>query len=103
MPENDRDLLTPILERELAALEQLGVKNVCARSTGYTDHLSFGDRGVPGCAVQQEVAGYRFAHHSQADTLELVREENLIQGVQVLAVTAMRLANLDQLLPRPKN
>jgi len=57
---------------------------------------------VPACAVDQEVAGYRLAWHSQADTLELVREADVIQGAQVLAVTAMRLANLDKLLPRPK-
>jgi hypothetical protein len=48
------------------------------------------------------MAGYRFAHHSQADTLGLAREEDLIQGAQVMAVAALRLANLEQMLPRDK-
>jgi carboxypeptidase Q len=50
----------------------------------------------------QEIAGYRFAHHSQADTLSMAREPDLIQGAQVVSVTAMRLANLENLLPRDK-
>jgi hypothetical protein len=58
---------------------------------------------VPGCIFRQEVAGYRFAHHSQADTLELVQEASLVQGAQVMAVTAMRLANREKLLPRERD
>ena len=58
--------------------------------------------GVPGFAVKQEVATYRFTHHSQADTLDRAQEPDLIQGAQVMAVAAMRIANLDELLSRDK-
>jgi Zn-dependent M28 family amino/carboxypeptidase len=97
-----RPALKPILERELVSLKQLGVEDVHARGFGGSDHMSFDSAGVPGCIFKQEVAGYRFGHHSQADTLTLAREADLIQGAQVMAITALRLANLDQLLPRDK-
>jgi hypothetical protein len=96
----NREPLTKILEAELGALKDLGVVDVCARGFGGSDHASFPKASVPGMAFNQEIAGYRFGHHSQADTLEMVREADLVQGVQVMGVTAMRLANLEVLLPR---
>ena len=69
---------------------------------GGTDHMSFEQAGVPGFAVQQDMGEYRFTHHSQSDTLDKAREPDLIQGAQVMAVIAMRVANLPALLPRDK-
>ena len=43
---------------------------------------------------------YRLTHHTQSDTFDKAKEPNLIQGAQVMAVTAMRIANLPDLLPR---
>jgi carboxypeptidase Q len=97
-----RTALKSILETELATLKDLGVGDFLKRAGGGSDHASFDRAGVPGCMMVQEVAGYRFAHHSQADTLSMAREPDLIQGAQVMAVTAMRLANLEQMLPREK-
>ena len=34
--------------------------------------------------------------------MEMVREGDLIQGAQVMSIAAMRLANMEQLLPRAK-
>jgi hypothetical protein len=97
-----RPELKRILEAELGSLKELGVSQLHARGFGGSDHLSFDRKGVPACIFHQEVAGYRFGHHSQADTLTLAREPDLIQGTRVMAVTCMRLANLDTLLPRGK-
>jgi carboxypeptidase Q len=97
---SNRDELGPILETELASLKDLGVKEVCNRGFGGSDHMSFDRAGVPGCAFNQEIAGYRFGHHSQADTLEMLREDDLRQGAQVMATAALRLANMEKLLPR---
>jgi hypothetical protein len=97
-----RPALKPILEAELGSLKELGVVDLLARGMGGSDHASFDRAGVPGCIFRQEIAGYRFAHHSNADTITLARAPDLLQGAQVMAVTAMRLANLDQLLPREK-
>jgi hypothetical protein len=97
-----RPALKPIMDSELGALKELGVAELHARGMGGSDHLSFDNAGVPGCIMRQEIAGYRFGHHSQADTLTLAREPDLIQGVQVMAITAMRIANMENLLPREK-
>jgi dipeptidyl aminopeptidase/acylaminoacyl peptidase len=51
---------------------------------------------------RQETAGYRLSHHSQADTMDRAIEGNLIQGAQVMAVAALRIADLDALLPRER-
>ena len=48
------------------------------------------------------MAEYRLTHHSQSDTLDKAKEPDLVQGAQVMAVTAMRVANLPDLLPREK-
>ena len=97
-----RPALKSILESELTALKDLGVTDVHTRAGGGSDHVTFDGAGVPACMMRQEIAGYRFGHHSQADTLTIAREPNLIQGVQVMAVAAMRIANLDKLLPRER-
>jgi hypothetical protein len=98
----EREAFGSILETEMVSLKELGAKYVDGRTTSNSDQWSFSNVGVPACAVDQEIAGYRLAWHSEADTLALVREPGLIQGAQVMSVTAMRLANLDKLLPRSK-
>ena len=67
---------------------------------GGTDHLPFNSEGVPGFACLQDMDEYRLTHHTQSDTFDKAKEPNLIQGAQVVAVTAMRIANLPELLPR---
>jgi len=58
-----------------------------------SDHESFEGAGVPGFAVQQDMADYRFTHHSQSDTFDKAKEPDLIQGTQVMALAAMRVAS----------
>jgi hypothetical protein len=45
---------------------------------------------------------YRLTHHTPSDTFDKAKEPNLVQGAQVMAVTAMRVANLPDLLPRDR-
>jgi len=97
-----REVLKPLLEAELTSLKELGLKDINLRRMRGTDHSSFEQAGVPGFAVQQDMAEYRFTHHSQSDTLDKAREADLIQGAQVMAVTALRVANLPNLLPRDR-
>jgi Zn-dependent M28 family amino/carboxypeptidase len=89
-----------LLQRELVSLRRLGVTDFTSRSPGGSDHQSFGRGGVHGFCMVQDPAGYPLAHHTQADTLDFARGPELIQGAQVIAVTAMRIANLPALLPR---
>ncbi len=91
--------LKSIFERELVSLKDLGVKEVNNRGIQGSDHQSFDAVGVPGICFQQDPAEYRFTHHSQSDTLDKARPDDLVQGAQVMSVMAMRFANLDSLLP----
>jgi hypothetical protein len=90
-----------VLEPELATLATLdGWIGLSLRNQGGTDHLPFERAGVPGFACSQENDEYRLTHHTQSDTFDKAKEPNLIQGAQVLSITAMRIANLPDLLPR---
>jgi hypothetical protein len=99
----NRPELKPVIESELAVLKELGVEQLVARSFPGSDHVPFERAGVPACMFNQEIAGYRIAHHTSADTLDMAHESDLIQGAQVMAVTALRLANREGLLPRGRN
>lgn len=97
-----RTVLKPILEKELEALKDVeGWKGLTMGGIGGgTDHWPFHLAGVPGFACNQDVDEYRLTHHTQSDTFDKAKEPNLIQGAQVMAVTAIRVANLPDLLPR---
>lgn len=97
-----RPVLQPLLTKELASLKDLGVTNFESAFISGSDHASFDRAGVPGLMFRQEIAGYRLNHHTQIDTPDCAMEPNLIQGAQVMAVTALRIANLDKLLSREK-
>jgi len=101
-----REVIKPIFERELVSLKPLGVGEFNLRFMPGSDHQAFDSQkvGVPGFACQQDMTGYALTHHSQSDTLDKaqVHEKDLIQGAQVMAVTGLRVANLDSLLPRER-
>jgi carboxypeptidase Q len=80
--------------------EPAGIMEPTLRSEGGSDHVPFDEAGVPGFWCVQEPADYDKTHHSQADTLERVRWDDLTQGAQVLAVFAYNVAQLPDLLPR---
>jgi carboxypeptidase Q len=97
----ERKSCLTVLEPELATLAELdGWTGLTLRRMGGTDHLPFNTAGVPGFACMQENDEYRLTHHTQSDTFDKAKEPNLIQGAQVMAVAAMRIANLPDLLPR---
>lgn len=97
-----RTYMKDMLEKELVALKGLdGWKGLTTGGIGGgTDHWPFHQAGVPGFACNQDMDEYRLTHHTQSDTFDKAKEPNLIQGAQVMAVTAMRIANLPDLLPR---
>jgi Zn-dependent M28 family amino/carboxypeptidase len=77
-----------------------GFAETSLRSEGGSDHVPFDRAGVPGFWCVQEPADYEKTHHSQADTLDRVRWDDLTEGAQVLAVFAYNVAELPGLLPR---
>src|SRR5262249_44750131 len=92
--------LKTVFESQLSGLKALGVGEVSSRRMMGSDHQSFDEVGVPGVMFQQDPAEYRFTHHSQSDTLDKAKEPDLVQGAQVMAVMAVRVANMPELLPR---
>jgi Iap family predicted aminopeptidase len=96
-----RTAIIPYLEPHLESLKTLeGWKGLNDDKQGGTDHLPFERAGVPGFACRQDMDEYRLTHHTQSDTFDKAKEPNLIQGAQVMAVTAVRIANLPEMLPR---
>ncbi len=92
-----------VLEPELATLKELdGWRGLDLGSLNGTDHQSFERFNVPGFACRQDMDEYRLTHHTQSDTFDKAKEPNLVQGAQVIALTALRVANLPELLPRTK-
>jgi Zn-dependent M28 family amino/carboxypeptidase len=84
----------------LAQAKTVGLYEPTLRSEGGSDHVPFDEAGVPGFWCVQDAGDYDKTHHSQADTLDRVRWDDLTQGAQVLAVFAYNVAQLPELLPR---
>ena len=80
--------------------ETAGIMEPTLRSEGGSDHVPFDEAGVPGFWCVQDPADYEKTHHSQADTLDRVRWDDLTQGAEVLAVFAYNTAELPEMLPR---
>ncbi|MBS1840485.1 MAG: M20/M25/M40 family metallo-hydrolase [Acidobacteria bacterium] len=84
----------------LARNHEIGLAEPTLRQMGGTDHVSFDAEGVPGFWCVQDPVDYDKTHHSQADTIERVRWDDLAEGAQVMAVFAFNVAQLPDLLPR---
>lgn len=97
-----RSAVEKVLAPQLDSLKAIGFEGLTLANMGGTDHLSFEAADVPGFACKQDPDEYRFTHHTQSDTFDKAKEPNLIQGAQVIAVTAMRIANMAEMLPRDK-
>jgi carboxypeptidase Q len=84
----------------LATDKSIGLAEPSLRSEGGSDHVPFDAEGVPASWCIQEVANYEKDHHSQNDTLDRVRWDDLAEGAQILAVYAYNVAQLPEMLPR---
>jgi hypothetical protein len=84
----------------LARTKEIGLAEPTLRSEGGSDHVPFDQAGVPGFWCVQDNVDYDKTHHSQADTLDRVRWDDLTEGAQVLAVFAYNVAQLPEMLPR---
>ncbi len=80
--------------------ELVGIMEPSLRSEGGSDHVPFDEAGVPGFWCVQDNADYEKTHHSQADTLDRVKWDELAEGAEVLAVFGYNTAQLPGLLPR---
>ncbi len=92
----------PLFDAWLSPLSTLGMRRNVLPGIGNTDHLSFRAAGIPGFNAIQEYATYDVrTHHTNVDTYERVREEDLKQNAVVLAWFALQAANTTEPIQRP--
>ncbi len=84
----------------LAKEKSIALTEPSLRSEGGSDHVPFDEAGVPASWCVQAVANYERDHHSQTDTLDRVRWDDLAEGAKVLAIYAYNVAQLPEMLPR---
>lgn len=94
----------PLLEQQFARLKEVGLMtdapNLLPGKMNGTDHASFDDAGVPAFAYNQDSAEYGLTHHSQSDTFDKVRPDDLKQGACALAIMAYDAAQMLERYPR---
>ena len=79
--------------------EVFDMQPLSTRMFGSSDHVPFGDAGVPAYFCIQEPAHYRQAHHSQTDTFDKVIPGQINEGAAVLASWAWNVSEMPEMLP----
>jgi carboxypeptidase Q len=87
------------LDKIAEPLREAGLEELSMRRTSGSDHVPFRDAGVPAFFGIQELAEYRKTHHSQSDTFDKIRKDDLEQGAKVVAAMAWNLAHYPDKLP----
>lgn len=90
-----------LFDRWIVPLEDIGVIRNVEQNIGSTDHVSFRRAGIPGFNPIQDYVTYDVrTHHTNVDTHERVREDDLKQNALVLAWFAYNAAMMEEPLPR---
>lgn len=90
----------PILKEWMAPYNALGADRVVIGKTGGTDHVFMQAVGIQGFQFIQDPLDYRSrVHHSNVDTLDHMRADDLRQAAVVMAGMLLAAANSDKVLP----
>ena len=90
-----------IFDAWLEPFKDLGFRKNVIAGIGNTDHLSFIAQGVPGFNPVQEYANYDVRiHHTNMDTMERMRPDDLKQAAIIFAALAYDAAMRDAPIPR---
>ena len=90
-----------IFDAWLEPFKDIGARRNLLAGIGSTDHLSFIGEGVPGFNPVQEYTGYDVRmHHTNVDTMERMREEDLKQAAVIFASFTYHAAMRDAPMPR---
>jgi hypothetical protein len=93
--------VVPIFRAWLEPFHDLGADTVSQRDTGGTDHLAFDGVGLPGFQFIQDRLDYQSrTHHTQVDSYDHARAEDLMQASVILAAFAWHAAEREERLPR---
>jgi hypothetical protein len=91
----------PILREWLSPFTSLAASTVVAEPTGGTDHVFLSRLGLPAFQFIQDPLDYETrVHHTDLDTFDHLRPQDLRQAAVVLATVLAASANADKPLPR---
>lgn len=92
----------PLLKQWLEPFNNMGASTVVASKTSGTDHVFMQDVGLQGFQFIQDPLDYETrVHHTNIDTLDHMRADDLRQAAVVLAGVLLEAANSEKELPRP--
>ncbi len=91
----------PLLREWMAPFNSMGAERVVAGKTGGTDHVFLQAVGLQGFQFIQDPLDDNQVHHSNLDTLDHLRPDDLRQASVVMAGMLLAAANSDKELPRP--
>ena len=93
--------VVPIFREWLSPFASLGASTVVAEQTGATDHVFFSRLGLPAFQFIQDPLDYETrVHHTDLDTFDHLRPQDLRQASVVLATVLVAAANAEKPLPR---
>ncbi|MDB6099978.1 MAG: family metallo-hydrolase [Gammaproteobacteria bacterium] len=93
--------VVPIFREWLSPFASLGASTVVAEPTGGTDHVFLSRLGLPAFQFIQDPLDYETrVHHTDLDTFDHLRPQDLRQAAVVLATVLLAAANTDKPLPR---
>jgi len=91
----------PIFRDWLAPFASMGASTVAIQKTEGTDHQFMQSVGVPGFQFIQDPLDYSTRlHHTQLDTFDHLKAEDMRQGAIILAAFLLNAANADTPFPR---
>jgi carboxypeptidase Q len=93
--------VVPIFQEWLAPFASMGASTVAVQPTVGTDHEYFQSIGLPGFQFIQDPLEYENrVHHSNLDTVDHLRPDDLRQAAVIMASFLLLAAERDQPLPR---
>jgi carboxypeptidase Q len=93
--------VVPLFREWLSPFASLGASTVVAEPTGATDHVFFSRLGLPAFQFIQDPLDYETrVHHTDLDTFDHLRPQDLRQAAVVLATVLVAAANIEKPLPR---
>lgn len=91
----------PVLRNWLAPFDSLGASKVVAEHTGSTDHVMMARLGLPAFQFIQDPLDYgSIVHHTNLDTFDHLRTEDLRQAAVILATVLLQAADSEAPMPR---
>jgi len=91
----------PLLRKWLSPFAAMGADAVVAEPTQGTDHVYMQSVGLPAFQFIQDPLDYDTrVHHSNVDTFDHLKAEDLRQASVILAAMLLQAANSDEVLPR---